>query len=103
LGSLIVNVDPYEAGGSMGTRQSKRTGRALTVPQVCHELNVGRVTVYGLIDSGELSAFRVGKNYRIEPEDLERYKIHGKAQVHAHGADVAAPGEAALQVKGDRP
>ena len=66
--------------------RGERTGKALTVPQVCHELNVSRLTVYGLIDSGELPAFRVGKNYRIEPEDLEHYKRQGKAQVRAHGA-----------------
>ena len=87
----------------MGARQSRRSGRALTVPQVCHELNVGRVTVYGLIDSGELPAFRVGKNYRIEPEDLERYKTQGKAQVHAHGGDGAAAGDTTLEMKGDCP
>lgn len=87
----------------MGARQSRRSGRALTVPQVCHELNVGRVTVYGLIDSGELPAFRVGKNYRIEPEDLERYKTQGKVQVHAHGGDGATPRDATLQLKGDCP
>ncbi len=87
----------------MGTRQSRRNGRALTVPQVCHELNVGRVTVYGLIDSGELPAFRVGKNYRIEPEDLERYKMQGKAQVQAHGTTgVAVEGATPLK-EGDRP
>ncbi len=87
----------------MGARQSRRTGRALTVPQICHELNVSRVTVYGLIDSGELPAYRVGKNYRIEPEDLERYKTQGKAQVHAQGTTDAAAGGATLQMKGDCP
>ncbi len=86
----------------MGARQSRRTGRALTVPQICHELNVSRMTVYGLIDSGELPAYRVGKNYRIEPEDLERYKTQGKAQVHAQGTTDAAGG-ATLQMKGDCP
>ncbi|MDP9374689.1 MAG: helix-turn-helix domain-containing protein [Chloroflexota bacterium] len=87
----------------MGARQNRRNGRALTVPQVCHELNVGRVTVYGLIDSGELPAFRVGKNYRIEPEDLERYKTQGKAQVQAHGATGAAVEGATPREEGDRP
>src|SRR5262245_964413 len=72
-------------GGSMGVRRGEKPGKALTVPQVCHELNVSRVTVYGLIDSGELPSFRVGKNYRIEPEDLEHYKRQGKAQVRASG------------------
>jgi putative molybdopterin biosynthesis protein len=87
----------------MGARQGRRSGRALTVPQVCHELNVGRVTVYGLIDSGELPAFRVGKNYRIEPEDLERYKAQGKAQVQAHGVVGAATERVPPQRGGDRP
>jgi len=86
----------------MGARQSRRNGRALTVPQVCHELNVGRVTVYGLIDSGGLPAFRVGKNYRIAPEDPERYKSQRKAQVQAYGATGSAVEGATPRKEGDR-
>lgn len=82
-------VKEVARGAGLKIQRGERPETALTVPQVCNELNVSRLTVYGLIDSGDLPAFRVGKNYRIEPEDLEHYKRRGKAQVRAHGASGA--------------
>lgn len=36
-------------------------------------MRVSNMTVYRLIKSGQLSAIRVGKNYRIRRADVERY------------------------------
>ena len=36
-------------------------------------MRVSNMTVYRLIKSGQLSAIRVGKNYRIRRSDVERY------------------------------
>ncbi|MBW3594085.1 MAG: helix-turn-helix domain-containing protein [Actinobacteria bacterium] len=36
-------------------------------------MRVSNMTVYRLIKSGQLSAIRVGKNYRIRRSDIERY------------------------------
>ncbi len=57
---------------------------SLTVREVCAELRLSRNTVYGLINSGQLAAFRAGKQrFRIEPEALRRYK-EAKRAAGAH-------------------
>lgn len=45
----------------------------LTVGEVASVMRVSNMTVYRLIKSGQLSAVRVGKNYRIRRRDVERY------------------------------
>ena len=36
-------------------------------------MRVSNMTVYRLIKSGQLSAIRVGKNYRLRTADIDRY------------------------------
>ncbi len=45
----------------------------LTVAEVANIMRVSNMTVYRLIKSGQLSAIRVGKNYRIRRGDIDRY------------------------------
>jgi excisionase family DNA binding protein len=45
----------------------------LTVGEVANIMRVSNMTVYRLIKSGQLPAIRVGKNYRIRRQDMERY------------------------------
>jgi excisionase family DNA binding protein len=45
----------------------------LTVGEVAKLMRVSNMTVYRLIKSGQLSAIRVGKNYRIRGADIDRY------------------------------
>lgn len=45
----------------------------LTVGEVASLMRVSNMTVYRLIKSGQLSAIRVGKNYRIRRGDVDRY------------------------------
>lgn len=45
----------------------------LTVGEVAGLMRVSNMTVYRLIKSGQLSAIRVGKNYRIRRTDVDRY------------------------------
>lgn len=45
----------------------------LTVAEVAAELRVSTMTVYRLVNSGEVAAFRIGKNYRIKRGDLDAY------------------------------
>jgi excisionase family DNA binding protein len=45
----------------------------LTVAEVANIMRVSNMTVYRLIKSGQLSAIRVGKNYRIRRADMDRY------------------------------
>ncbi len=41
--------------------------------EVAQLMRVSNMTVYRLIKSGQLSAIRVGKNYRIRATDIDRY------------------------------
>lgn len=45
----------------------------LTVGEVAQLMRVSNMTVYRLIKSGQLSAIRVGKNFRIRRKDVLRY------------------------------
>ncbi len=56
---------------------------ALTITDVCAQLKIKKGTVYQLIHTGALPAFRLGRTYRIEQEDLQHFKDTRKAVVAA--------------------
>jgi excisionase family DNA binding protein len=57
--------------------------KALKVSEVAQELRVDRDTVYRLIKSGKLSAFRVGtRSWRIERRDLDDFIARGKREAY---------------------
>lgn len=45
----------------------------VTVAEVAGQLRVSNMTVYRLIQSGQLAAVRVGRSYRIRDVDVDRY------------------------------
>lgn len=45
----------------------------VTVAEVAGRLRVSNMTVYRLIQSGQLAAVRIGKSYRIREADVDRY------------------------------
>lgn len=45
----------------------------LNVPEVAARLGVSPMTVYRLLDAGELTEHRIGKARRIAPADLAAY------------------------------
>ncbi|HVA42454.1 MAG TPA: helix-turn-helix domain-containing protein [Acidimicrobiales bacterium] len=45
----------------------------LTVGEVARNLRVSNMTVYRLINSGELAAVRIGRSFRLREEDIDRY------------------------------
>jgi len=45
----------------------------VTVGEVARQLRVSNMTVYRLINAGELAAVRVGKSYRIRERDRDAY------------------------------
>lgn len=49
------------------------TGSFLTVGEVARHLRVSNMTVYRLVKSGQLSAVRIGRGYRIREDDVHRY------------------------------
>lgn len=49
-----------------------------TVEEVSQLLKISKLTVYDLIKKGELTAFRVGRQMRVEQRELERYKAKNR-------------------------
>lgn len=49
-----------------------------TIEEVSQLLRISKLTVYDLIKKGELSAYRVGRQMRVDHQDLERYKSKNK-------------------------
>ena len=47
--------------------------RLLTIKDVAYRLQLSERTVRRLVDAGELLAFRVGRQWRILPKDLQKY------------------------------
>ncbi len=45
----------------------------VTVAEVAEQLRVSNMTVYRLVQGGQLPAVRVGRSYRIRADDVDRY------------------------------
>jgi excisionase family DNA binding protein len=54
-------------------QRSFREARFVTVNEVAQLMRVSKMTVYRLINQGELPAVRIGRGYRIREEDVHRY------------------------------
>lgn len=48
----------------------------LTPREVMDLLYIGKNTLYGLLNSGELKGFRVGRQWRVERAALQEYVKH---------------------------
>ena len=55
------------------TQSAQAKSNFVTVSEVAHQLRVSNMTVYRLINAGELAAVRVGKSYRIRDVDVDAY------------------------------
>jgi excisionase family DNA binding protein len=47
--------------------------RFMTVGEVASVLRVSNMTVYRLINAGELPAVRIGRSFRVRSEDFDQY------------------------------
>lgn len=45
----------------------------ITVDELCELLSIGRNSAYILLNSGELKAFRIGRNWKISREAVWEY------------------------------
>jgi len=60
-------------------------GTYYSVEQLAERFNVGRKVIYGLIQSGELHAHRIGKKHlRISETDVQRW-LTTQAQENGQG------------------
>lgn len=55
------------------SQPTEHASRLLTVGEVAATLRVSTMTVYRLINAGELPAARIGRSFRVQVEDLDRY------------------------------
>lgn len=55
------------------TQSPQAKSTFVTVGEVARQLRVSNMTVYRLINAGDLPAVRVGKSYRIREEDVDAY------------------------------
>ncbi len=55
------------------TRDEGTSARYLTVREVAGTLRVSNMTVYRLINAGELPAVRIGKSFRLREDDVNSY------------------------------
>ena len=53
--------------------QDFREAQFSTVNEVAQLMRVSKMTVYRLINHGDLPAVRIGRGYRIREEDVHRY------------------------------
>ncbi len=47
----------------------------MTVDEVAAVLRVSTMTVYRLINGGELPAVRIGRSYRVREDEFDRYLL----------------------------
>ncbi|MDQ3940935.1 MAG: helix-turn-helix domain-containing protein [Actinomycetota bacterium] len=59
--------------GDPSTPNASLVEQFLTVSEVARHLRVSNMTVYRLVNSGQLAAVRVGRGYRIRRDDVRKY------------------------------
>lgn len=62
-----------------------------TTEEIAKLLRVSKLTVYDLIKKGELPAYRVGKQMRVDASDLDAYKSRAKTGKPAQAPKPAPP------------
>lgn len=45
----------------------------LSIESLCELLNIGRNTAYRLLSSGEIKAFRIGRNWKIPRDAVQEF------------------------------
>ncbi|EJL41351.1 DNA-binding protein, excisionase family [Brevibacillus sp. CF112] len=72
--------------------------KSYTTEEIAKLLRISKLTVYDLIKKGELPAYRVGRQMRVDESDLEAYKTRAKGGYRAAAQPVAytlpVPGQA---------
>jgi excisionase family DNA binding protein len=62
------------------TEDDKPEGKSLTVEEVAERLNAHPSTVRELLNSGKLKGFQLVRQWRVTPEELEKFMNQGVSQ-----------------------
>ncbi|MDD9266653.1 substrate-binding domain-containing protein [Paenibacillus sp. GCM10023248] len=62
-----------------------------TTEEIAKLLKISKLTVYDLIKKGDLPAYRVGKQMRVDASDLEAYKVRAKGGMTSSSRVVDPP------------
>lgn len=68
-----------------------------TIEEVSQLLRVSKLTVYDLIKKGDLPAYRVGRQMRVDHDDIEKYKSKNKTGARNEGNLPKEQGQTARQ------
>ena len=60
---------------TMAQQRDEGERRFMTVDEVAAVLRVSTMTVYRLINGGELPAVRIGRSYRVREDEFDRYLL----------------------------
>lgn len=71
--AVAIQSFPEEKSEAMAQQLDASHSRFMTVGEVASCLRVSSMTVYRLINAGELPAARIGRSFRVRSEDLDRY------------------------------
>ncbi|MFS0554124.1 substrate-binding domain-containing protein [Brevibacillus sp. 179-C9.3 HS] len=74
-----------------------------TTEEIAKILRISKLTVYDLIKKGELPAYRVGRQMRVDESDLEAYKAKAKGEYRQASAVSIPPTGQAQQPEGHEP
>jgi excisionase family DNA binding protein len=67
-------VNPIGSSSKGNRREVKKLEKYLTCEQVAERYGVKVMTVWAWIREKKLPAIRIGKGYRVKPEDLEAFE-----------------------------
>jgi excisionase family DNA binding protein len=69
----LFSVESDGLGSNRARTYVPSEDRLLTVQEVAERMRVSNMTVYRLIQAGDLRATRVGRSYRLREGDVETY------------------------------
>src|SRR5947209_10351467 len=85
----------------LSTKERVKMEQFMTSEEIAELLHVDPVTIRRLVNKGELSAYRIGADYRFAPSDLQNYlqrqRIAASAQKDS-GAGLSNPLDQVAQV-----
>jgi putative resolvase len=59
---------------------SKEHKEYYTAKELAEKLSLNVMTIYRYIDAGKLKAYKIGKEYRIEQSEFERFMNNAKTK-----------------------